>query len=141
MKRVRIFLTGLTEQQKQDLIALLRDAGYHVELVGEEPPEELIALVPEDLELQEDILIVLLDETCVNQKALQTEARRLAGGGGRLIGVWPKGVRKEKVPPTLEKYGADVVSWDPAKVAAAIEQKKEPQWETSEGAQRASRQG
>jgi hypothetical protein len=135
MPKVRIFLNDLTEDEKAALVALLEEAGC--ELFVETEADEEVSLAPEEEHRQDvEVVVVLITPACSGNHGLASTARRLAGSGGRLIGIWPKGEINGQVPEALNKYGADVVSWDPVKIARAIGQTEPALWETPQGSPR-----
>ncbi len=137
MPRVRIYRKWLTDAELKALVDLLEEIGCLVLLEADEEGEPGIAPDESEDTGAEEVLIVLISPDCDSDADLELEALRSAGAGCRIIGLWPKDIRTRKVPKALEKYGSDVVTWDPEKLRQSL-QGSQAQWETPAGTPRAA---
>jgi hypothetical protein len=133
MPRVKIYVKCLNQQEKNDLLGLLRAAGHEAIL---DEDHEVIGIAPEAEVPDEDVLIVLINAACEADPDLDRALMQAAGTNCRVIGIWPEGETTGKVPAALDRYGWDIVTWNPKKLREAIEEAP-AQWETVEGAPRA----
>jgi hypothetical protein len=136
MPKVKVYLKCLDEVEKRALLALLKEAGFEVI-----EDEDDLALVPDQAEIEEvkpeEVLIVLINDACASDVELEKATQQAVSSRRRVIGVWPKNKSHGKVPAALEKYGADVVTWNSGKLRKAVAEEVPAQWETTTGVPRA----
>jgi hypothetical protein len=145
MPKVRIYAKCLKDSEKQALISLLKEAGFEAVFIEDEAEIEeeyelsAPAMAPDSTEpivSVEDALIVLITSACVADNSFKKAVTTASKKGCRVIGVWPPDEKVETVPPPLEDYGYDVISWNAQKVRQAV-QGPPAQWETPAGTPRA----
>jgi hypothetical protein len=137
MPKVRIYRKLLKAADEEALLQLLELAGCEL-VEAEEAETEEPGIAPDQVEAApaDEVLIVLINPGCEPDTDLEIEVRGAADVGCRVIGVWPRGTSTGKVPPALEKYGSDIISWSPETVREAVDGSS-PQWETPAGTPRA----
>ena len=81
------------------------------------------------------MLLVILTPECDADDRLSEAAGKVARGGGRVIGVWPRASGSGRVPAAIERYGSDTVPWDAEKVRIAVSGET-VSWSTPRGAPR-----
>ncbi len=142
MRKIKAYVKCLNEQEKKALLLLLKEGGYEAEVLEDEDEqaEEEISITPGqsgDAGMPSDeVLVVLINPACHEDTELGKVVRAAARAACRVVGIWPKGESKGKVPRVLEGLGSEVITWDPKRVRNAVEGAA-AQWETTAGAPRA----
>lgn len=123
MPRIRVYRFPGDEIEENELQALFEEADCEIvsNEVDEDPP---------------DALIVVLTTTLHNDLSLENALREAVGAGLRVVCIWPKGVTTGTVPPAVEKYSADQVVWDPARLRQAITSEDLPYYDAPDGTPR-----
>lgn len=82
------------------------------------------------------VVIVVLTPDCPSDEDLEAMVGRAIAKGERVVGMWPRGADVGVIPPCIDKFGDDTITWDPEPLRR-VAQGEKPQWQTPTGQPRA----
>lgn len=80
-------------------------------------------------------IVVLIGKETAKSDYVNWEIETAAKMGKRIVGVYLQGAKDEDVPPSLQKYGDNLVGWNGDKIVRAINGEN-MDWEKSDGSPR-----
>ena len=116
VSKVHVFIQDLAKEETEALIFLLEAAGV--------PLDEIVLVeevkAPTD-ECQDDVFVFLLTPETIASAAAQAAISQVPNGGRRAICVWPEDASDELPPPPAAfKFSYSTISWNAARLRAAI---------------------